>query len=564
MESGVLLDHSTVMGMCAAINTNKNMMLAGVPGTAKCFAKDTLILLYDGSIKKVQDVVIGDLLMGDDSTPRRVISLNSGREFMYKIVPIKGDPYVVNEHHILSLKMSQDAQYFKKGEKIDIGIKEYLMMSNKFKHYAKGYRVSVNFPMQSIKIDPYFLGVWLGDGTSRDLSVTTQDKEIIDEVEHQAIVWGLKSNKIHTLDRCPRYDLTKKEGKSGGNGKNPLLDIFREYNLIKNKHIPNEYKVNSKEVRLKLLAGLIDTDGSLSCGGYSITTKLDILKEDILFLARSLGFAAYCSIINIKGKPYQRIFISGDISKIPVHISRKKTNKRLQKKDVLVTGISLERLKKGEYFGFVIDGNRRFLLADFTVVHNTMTAKAVASALFGGNQLNNYNNKYNRITATPGITRQEFFGDWNYHKQFLEIQAGSSNKDVCNTKGIVKNAYREENFDSGPALDAIKNEGILFVDEGNRGGEDFQNMMLEVAEEKQVTVPMLGTVRSTTKGLPLTLVTYNEHDIGTEPFSDAFKRRFMRIKFKTLPGTDIDKVLTWKHGKSFIPDSDKYLAKVKD
>ena len=63
-------------------------------------------MMYDGSIKMVQDVVVDDLLMGDDSKPRRVLSLARGREMMYKVVPVKGEPYVVNESHILSFKCS--------------------------------------------------------------------------------------------------------------------------------------------------------------------------------------------------------------------------------------------------------------------------------------------------------------------------------------------------------------------------------------------------------------------------------------------------------------------------
>ena len=54
-------------------------------GRGKCLGKDTPILMYDGTIKKVQDVVEGDSLMGDDSTARTVLSLARGREQMYRI-----------------------------------------------------------------------------------------------------------------------------------------------------------------------------------------------------------------------------------------------------------------------------------------------------------------------------------------------------------------------------------------------------------------------------------------------------------------------------------------------
>ena len=73
-------------------------------GFGKCLSKNTPIIMYDGSIKMVQDIKVGDQLMGDDSTPRNVLSLARWREMMYDIIPNKGYKYTVNESHILSLK----------------------------------------------------------------------------------------------------------------------------------------------------------------------------------------------------------------------------------------------------------------------------------------------------------------------------------------------------------------------------------------------------------------------------------------------------------------------------
>ncbi|MCO7729041.1 hypothetical protein NJB93_21015, partial [Brucella intermedia] len=69
-----------------------------------CHAAGTPILLYDGTTKPVELVAVNDNLMGPDSKPRRVLRTVSGREMMYRITPVKGDPFVVNENHVLSLK----------------------------------------------------------------------------------------------------------------------------------------------------------------------------------------------------------------------------------------------------------------------------------------------------------------------------------------------------------------------------------------------------------------------------------------------------------------------------
>jgi hypothetical protein len=69
-----------------------------------CHAKGQGILMYDGTIKKVENIQIGDLLMGPDSTPREVLKLHSGVDEMYRIHPYRGKSWDVNQHHILRLK----------------------------------------------------------------------------------------------------------------------------------------------------------------------------------------------------------------------------------------------------------------------------------------------------------------------------------------------------------------------------------------------------------------------------------------------------------------------------
>ena len=86
-----------------------------------------------------------------------------------------------------------------------------------------------------------------------------------------------------------------KPGKSK-KGTNTFMNFLRDYNLIRNKHIPLVYKCNSRENRLKLLAGFLDADGHLedgSCFEVSQCNKHELLLDDIMFLSRSLGFSTY-------------------------------------------------------------------------------------------------------------------------------------------------------------------------------------------------------------------------------------------------------------------------------
>lgn len=84
-----------------------HMLFYGPPGSGKCLAPETPVIMFDGTIKQAQHVQVGDLLMGDDHTPRTVLSTTTGQDVMYRIVQAKGDDYVVNSAHILSLKLAQ-------------------------------------------------------------------------------------------------------------------------------------------------------------------------------------------------------------------------------------------------------------------------------------------------------------------------------------------------------------------------------------------------------------------------------------------------------------------------
>ena len=365
-------------------------------GFGKCHAKGTPIMLSNGKIKKVENIKVGDKLMGDDSTPRTVLSLARGREMMYDIIPNKGEKYTVNESHILSLRCgySNGSKNYVKDKIIDIEVRDFLKLPKTIKnHLLKGYRVPINFPEKKVDLDPYILGYWLGDGTSRTPQITTIEEPVIEYFKMYCEELGLFLRQGKGRDSIS-YSMSagkkNRKGISGSTGKNPVLNMLKKHNLIMNKHIPHIYKCNSKSIRLELLAGIIDSDGYYRKGCYSITQKNETLLDDIIYVARSLGFAAYkkkCEKSCIyKGEKrtgtYYTTTIHGDgIEYIPVKLERKKASKRKQIKNVLNTGIKVVKREVDEYYGFEIDGNRRFVLGDFTVTHNTICALNIISRL---------------------------------------------------------------------------------------------------------------------------------------------------------------------------------------
>lgn len=386
-------------------------------GLAGCHARGTPIMMHDGRTKLVEDVVVGDLLMGDDSMSRKVLSLARGRDPMYRIVPTKrnASSYVVNGKHILCLVFSGHgsvAKYkygfvvqfwnhdrrcismrkFKTMELVDqfkesirdlgiveMTVEEYLGLPTYVQKYLKAYRVGVDFSaVEEPLFDPWLIGYWLGDGDSAGTGITTADEDIVQKIR-EILPSSLHFNAVGTAKY--KYRITTGERRGIG-GTNEFINMLKSYDLVNNKHIPHVLKTGSRDTRLKVLAGLLDSDGYLEVGDtcYEITQKSKTLARDIEFVARSLGFGCYIiecrKSCTVRGKKktgtYYRMHISGaGLEDLPMVLERKKAKSRVLSRNVLHYGFDVEPLEEDDYFGFMVDANHRYLLGDFTATHNS-------------------------------------------------------------------------------------------------------------------------------------------------------------------------------------------------
>ncbi|WP_448520018.1 replicative DNA helicase [Rhodoflexus sp.] len=353
------------------------IVLAARPGMGKCLGKGTEVLMYDGSLRRVEEIAVGDLLMGPDSTPRRVLSIGRGREQMYWIHQNKGISYRVNESHLLSLKRSRNEGKHRKGDVLTISVREWLKKSPKFQSNYKGYKTAVEFSEKAVPLAPYFLGLWLGDGNCANMRITNQDPEIVAYLEQYAALLSLEVSVGAQVQKTPQYAITK--GAQGAQYFYSVQNELRKLTLFNNKHIPQAYLTNSRAQRLQLLAGLIDSSGYYDTGAnyYEITQKNKVLAEQIKFLADSLGLRT--SLKAKKARPgssddettLYRLRMWGNLDEVPVRVPRKKARAWAAKLDWKVTSIRVEKDIVDDYYGFELDGDRLFLLADMTVTHNT-------------------------------------------------------------------------------------------------------------------------------------------------------------------------------------------------
>lgn len=347
------------------------------PGGGKCLGRGTPILLYDGRIISIECVQPGDVLMGPDSTPRRVLTTTQGRGPLYRVVPLRGTPWICNDAHQLTLVHSG------KNHVIDISARSWLGMRREDRVRYKLFSVAVVFPAgPPLPVDPYLLGVWFGDGSKTvarqglvGVCITKPDTEIEALMHQTATHYNLRVRKFYSSSRCPTFALVGAKHRQ-----NPLLNAIRDL-CGPELAVPPTYLTASWKDRAAFLAGWLDTDGYRHRSGYEIVQKRSDYADAVAFLARSLGLRCTRSLKHVKGYGvYHRLSISGDCTFLPLRIPRKRPVLRRQIKNATRTGFHLEPLGVGDYFGFTLDGDGRFLLGDFTVTHNTLISIANALA----------------------------------------------------------------------------------------------------------------------------------------------------------------------------------------
>lgn len=378
---------------------HKTQILYMPTGGGKCLAKGTKVIMSDGTKKNVEDIKVSDVLLGADGREVVVKSTVYGYDDLYKVTPNKGESYIVNKDHILSLKITGNKSKtvcnqirYSPGDIANIPVLEYINSSKTFKHCSKAWwpdhQIEFFVDKKELPIPSYILGAWLGDGSIHSPSISGIDQEIITAWSSYADSIGQCVHVDDQPNKCNSYHITN--GQCGGRKRNKLTDALKSLCLYKckEKFIPYVYKTSGVQERLQLLAGLIDTDGSLSKGYYDIVLKSKALADDIAFVSRSLGFQSIvkeCLKEATNGssgkKTYYRLSICGYVSIIPCKVPRKQAETRKQKKSVNVSGLSVEYVGKGNYYGFELIGEYKlFLLNDFQVTHNTESALSLLLA----------------------------------------------------------------------------------------------------------------------------------------------------------------------------------------
>lgn len=366
----------------------KGLVILGIRRFAKALRNNELLYNQEGSYL-IGDAKIGDTIFDHGGKLTNITGVfPQGKIPVYKMSLEDGREIVCCENHIWRVLDRRNGRSVKdlsikkllpiyKNSRVHNGYKNSVTRNIEECFFAIPNNKCVEYSEKELSIDPYFLGLWLGDGHSRMPSITTTDETIKDYVYHYADSLGLKVR----VEKDVTYYITS--GLKGGTlDYNILLTKLKELNLIKNKHIPIQYLLSGKEQRLALLQGLMDTDGSVySNGTISFTTTKEQLAKDFFSLCRSLGINLTKKkfIPKLYGKNCGEgwlftLFTEAPIFRLERKLSRiKYNNKGKQSKINWTTIRNIELIGEEDSTCITVDNkDKLFLTTDYTVTHNSV------------------------------------------------------------------------------------------------------------------------------------------------------------------------------------------------
>lgn len=453
--------------------------------SGKCLSINELIVMYDGSLKKIQDIEVGDLVMGIDSTPRRVLELHRGRAPMYRVHQSYAKDYCVNEGHLICCiwdrsTTENNKRVIKKIYK-NIPVEEISNHPGYSQRKIFGYRVKGGWELSEKEqpINPYWLGLWLGDGVASTAEIYKPDIEIRSFIEGYAKELG--GEYVYSENSLRNHIKGVK-----------LKEKLRELNLLNNKHIPDIYMRGSKEQRLQLLAGILDSDGYLNVlSRYSKAKKARTfelsmnnkeLLEQVRYLALSLGFQ--CKTVQDRSRDIKlrkkksqeeyvledykvwRIYISGELWIIPNKVKRKQCPFYEKIQSGNKSSLRIEFVGEDDYYGFSCDGDHKFLLSDGTVVHNSFyfayaftlwrLYSYTRPVLYAGDTIDNQNRK-----ETCLITNTMTLAKNHMNKILTEIDINPILTQKINPNGKAKLGETQIETEHGAILHLRGKDGFI-------------------------------------------------------------------------------------------------------
>lgn len=362
--------------------------------------------------RRIDDLKAGDIISGLDGSFQKVLyKVNHGLLPSYKLKFIDGSEVIASYDHPWNVRKTCKISKKRRNNNLSLSeswevyttqmIVDFLNKKEKGEIKNGHIVVPVCKPVKftanqrtPIKIDPYVFGALLGDGCFSEhlmshgkVGFTTEDEEIVNEFTVAGYDMSNSSNK--TNNNAKDYRIYSKD----------LCEALEYYgmrgHLSHDKFIPERYKFAPVDVRISLLQGLMDTDGSIDQRGHlSYSTVSKQLAEDVKFLVSSLGGIATISFNpthyikngeRVECNGTYDIYIKIEDSFRFFRLSRKKDRSRRFNGGV---GEYTRRIVGYEYVGLkecccirVSNADSLFMVEDFVVTHNSKSFSILLEAL---------------------------------------------------------------------------------------------------------------------------------------------------------------------------------------
>lgn len=274
-------------------------------GVGKALSIDTPILTSNGW-RTMADIEVGDFVFSPNGKPTRVTNITEVMEnrSCYEVLFSNGATIVADAEHQW---LTQTAKHRKYGATPEVFTTQEIFESvyvNGRKNHSVSVSDEVEFPEANLPIDPYIFGYWLGDGHSwsNAIAVHCEDfhnlKTQLDKAGYYYTVNKTQTTYAVTFSSQPIVRGGDTRNKAGSKAN------LRSLGVLQNKHIPEVYLTASPDQRKALLAGLLDSDGSVSkkVGRVEFGVTRKRLAEDFVKLVQSLGIVSFTTEKRVKGK----------------------------------------------------------------------------------------------------------------------------------------------------------------------------------------------------------------------------------------------------------------------
>jgi PBSX family phage terminase large subunit len=446
-----ILDHFKFLWDGSA-DDKRFIVMQGGAGSGKAVTKDTKVVTPYG-YKTIKELQVGDVVCTIDGSVTKVIQKwHPETHKVYKITFADGRTCCAGEEHLW--KYCIDNKVYKSGKKWKIGTTEAIkqMMGDKKSNVRrKNFYIPIPDPVYflpkgKLKINPYLLGLLLGDGCftqKSSQSFITVDEEIRDYLSNLGLHYTIDSKSRNT----PAYVFNTQKFKKD------IISLGLDGKLSDTKFIPEQYKYASIEDRWELLRGLMDTDGTCGTDGTaSFCTISKQLADDACWVVRSLG--GYCSVTPKKGKYYKNgevkechtayvLYIRMKTETPLFHLKRKQDRVKPYNGGKCELKLKIDSIEEIPYTDNIYciaveDASSLFMIEDFIVTHNSKSlCQRIVYMLLTYADLNIYIVR----ASMPILKRSVYIGpDPSIYKE-LSIWGVPATEWLNKSENTIKNPY---------------------------------------------------------------------------------------------------------------------------